>query len=125
MLPGIKEDESANFSSFQPKQTRKHLFSSRKAYADLLQRKLKQLRAGPKIKVPEALIWHMKRKRMSEAQTHSHGFPCLQDMMNRIKSLSASPQKIRNEDWTRETEKNTGQRISPMKSHRFKLNSAK
>jgi hypothetical protein len=93
MLPGIKEDESAIFSSFNPKVHSRNLHSSRIDYLDGLKRKLKQLRDGPKIRIPEVLLRHRRSKQAKDAKTQVQGFPTLQDMVEKIKSISLSPEK--------------------------------
>lgn len=93
MLPGIKEDESAIFSSFQPKAHSRNLHSSRKDYLDGLKRKLKQLRDGPKMRIPEVLLRHRRSKQAKDTKTQAQGFPTLQDMVEKIKSISLSPEK--------------------------------
>lgn len=92
MLPVIKEDDSADVIVFEPKTRYTKLQSRGKKYSDMLQKKLKQLQ-GPKVKKPECLVKHLMDKKLKEVQTYSQGFPCLEDMISKIKSLSSSPIK--------------------------------
>ena len=80
----------------------------------MLQKKLKQLR-GPKIKKPDCLLKHMVDKKVKEVQTYSQGFPCLDDMIRKIKSFSESPLKR----FAGSSENRN--KISPCKPKRFKL----
>lgn len=93
MLPGIKEDESAVFISFEPKKPNKRLNSSCKRHIDVLNRKIKQLQSGPKVKIPDALKRHWKLKRKTQTNNYDEGFPCLQKMFEKIRSSSFSPDK--------------------------------
>ena len=114
MLPVIREDDSAKETVFEPKARYTKLQSRGKLHSDMLQKKLKQLR-GPKIKKPECLLKHMMDKQVKEVQTYSQGFPCLEDMMRKIKSLSSSPIKR----FAGSFEKS--EKISPGKPNKFKL----
>lgn len=93
MLPGIKEDNSAIFSTFRPKNHSKYLQSSCKFYIVILKKKLKQIKAGPIIRIPEVLLRHRQSKRNKDAKTFAQGFPTIQDMMDKFKSFSRSPEK--------------------------------
>lgn len=93
-LPGIQENNSAYCISFQPKSRDSTLKSRSNPYLDILKKKLRELQ-GPKQKLPECVILHLKQKRKLPMQTFTKGFPCLEDMMPKILGNSLSPLKIR------------------------------
>ena len=95
MLPGIKENDSANLSSFMPKTREDRMHSSCIYYSDALKRKARQLQAGPKIKIPEALKKYRKRKKMEKEDETVKEFPCMQKIFDRIKVMSFSPNKFK------------------------------
>ena len=114
MLPVIREDDSAKETVFEPKTRLTSLRSRGNIYSDMLQKKLKQLR-GSKIKKPDCLLKHMVDKKVKEVQTYSQGFPCLEDMIRKIKSFSTSPLKR----FAGPSERR--EKISPCKPQKFKL----
>ena len=93
MLPGIIEDETAHFVSFRPRNRGKLLSSSRNEYLEVLKKKIKQMQTSAKIKIPDALKQHRKRKEMLEYQSKIKDFPCMQQMFQRFNSRSKSPDK--------------------------------
>lgn len=95
MLPAIKENDSASFVVFNKKSRNNRVWRSRgKAYLDLLKRKARQIQ-GPKIKFPECLVKYYEKKRVGVgiSSNFSVGFPDVNKMMDKIRSLTSSPVK--------------------------------
>ena len=63
----------------------------------MLKRKVKELKAVPKIKIPEALKKYRKRKNTLQEENFCQSFPDIKNTLERIKSVSWSPIKKKNQ----------------------------
>ena len=94
MLPGIREDQTSEFSVFNPKYIPKAMNSSCKHNSDLLKRKIREIQSNNRVKIPEVLKNYRKAKKNSETFQIYNDFPSLQNTIGKIKTLSLSPDKI-------------------------------